>query len=329
MAASVPSIPAPVTDPLVLRPARSTVCAVSRPTAFFCALWLAVALCVVAGDAIHVLAGGRAISRLDFPFRGAAYALWVPLVPLIVRIARRFAPVPGRRMRAFIVHFFAGLLLSLANLVSHKLIFCAFLSHDYLRCLTYIRFEPWLVRWVVIAYFVYGATAIGTWLLDALEAVRQRDLLLSRKERELAAAELQIVHGQIPPEYLTSLFEAISARMHEDRDAAERMVIKAADFLRASVNAIRAQEITLADDLALLAAWADVESSRRRLPVVTAIDIDPETKRTALPAPRVQPVVARLVPEGAALVTVTSSRRDHALAVRVDCSNGRGETIVL
>src|SRR5687768_3133548 len=73
MSAAVTAIAAPVPEtPPALR-AGGTVEVVARPALFFAVLWLAVALCIVAGDAVHVWAGGRGIGGMDLLFRGAAY----------------------------------------------------------------------------------------------------------------------------------------------------------------------------------------------------------------------------------------------------------------
>lgn len=293
----------------------------SRPTAFFAALWLAIACCVAAGRIAHALLNGYPPNAVDILSDGAIYALWVPVVPLIVAISRRTRSIPA--------HIAAAFALSFANLVAHKLLFCGVLSGDYVACVTYYRFEAWMVRWLLLDAFVYAATASGIWLVDTREEIRRGDLLLSRKQRELASAELQIVHGQIPPAYLTSLFEAIASRLENERDEAEEMITKVADFLRASVSAIRAPEITVADDLALLTAWADVESARRSAPVMAMVEVGARARATPVGAPTIQPLAARLVPEGSALIRVTSSEQDDVVSVRVDCSNGLAETIVL
>jgi len=302
---------------------------VRSPKLFFALLWLSVALCVVAGDAIFALAGGKGIGRLDYFFHSAAYALWVPLVPFAVAAAKRFAPAPGRMPATIGVHCVIGLLLSLATLILHKLIFCGLLSHDYLRCVTYLRLESWVARWLILAYFVYGATVSGVWLLAALDTIRERELLLAARQRELSTAEVQLVHARIPPDSLTAIFDTISGRLHTDAGGAEKMIVAAGAFLRATVRVIRADEITLADDVEMLAAWAALESARRESPVLIETELDPRWCAAAIAAPLLQPAAARLAPVGSVLITVTGEERAHGVALRLDCSNGRTETIFL
>jgi len=302
---------------------------VRSPKTFFALLWLCVAACVAAGDAIHALAGGTAIRPFDLFFHSAAYVLWVPLVPFAVGAARRFAPAPGRLLSTGAAHIGLGLLLALLALIAHKAIFCPFLSSDCFQCIAYIRPEPWFFRWLILAWFVYGATVTGVWLLDALDTIGARELLLATRQRELSTAQVQLVHARIPPETLERILDTIATRLRTDSVGAEKLIAAAGSFLRATVRVIRADEMTLADDLEMLGAWAVLESARRDSPVLTDADLEPRWREAVIQAPLLQPAAARLAAEGAALLTITGEARPGGVALRVDCSNGRAETVFL
>lgn len=241
MSVLVPPAGRPVTLARASREAAANVPPMHAPrvAAFFVTLWSVIAIAIPAAFYASTLLGSPPLHPNEYPFTAGIYLLWVPLVPAVVRLARRFAFVPGQRLRVALIHFGAALPIIMAKLVAHKMIFCLGFPGPYLQCALYIRLEGWLVAWYLYEFFVYGATVAGTWAFDARERTHRRELALAEKERALAAAELHAQYGRIAPAEMTSLFASISAKIHEDANEAERMITRVADHLRLTVQSMR------------------------------------------------------------------------------------------
>lgn len=278
--------------------------AISRETTRFCvAVYILGALLIDASYQLHMSLGGTGVAPIELASTLFFFALWAPLAPVIVRLARRFAPRRGRRLRALEVHFFAAIAFSFVTLFAHKLVFC---PHDcYLPCVTFYQWNAALVRWFALDFFVYGAAVSGIWVLDAVESARQRELHASLLERELASAELRLVSTQANPEGLIGVFGWLSEHVGSDPARAERMITALADFLRLMVRAIGATELTVADDLDLLRAWLEVEGVRSGAPAALETTVDTRIQATPIVSPMLQPLVARAGQVAARLIGVT------------------------
>jgi hypothetical protein len=277
-----------------------------HPTRFAVAVYLFAALALDGCYQLHRLLGGRGVDGPHMRSTFLFFALWMPLVPVMVALARRFAPARGRRLRALDVHFFAALALSALTLAAHKLAFCSSLE-----CMTYYEPGPWLARWLALDFLFYGAVTGGVWLLDAHEASRAPDVHAAAVARELASAELQLVHAQVDPRALIELFDWLRAHLGPEPARAERMVTRLADYLRLNVAAISAAAIgatcwTVADDAALLGAWLRVESLRRDATIDFETALDDGVSSLPIPSPIAQPLAARSLPQDAARVTLAA-----------------------
>ena len=278
--------------------------ATSRETTRFCiAVYILGALLIDASYQLHMSIGGTGVAPIELASTLFFFALWAPLAPVIVRLAWRFAPRRGRRLRALEVHFFAALAFSFLTLFLHKLVFC---PHDcYLPCVTFYQWNAALTRWFALDYFVYGAAVAGIWMLDAVELARQRELHASLVERELASAELRVVSTQANPEGLIGVFGWLSEHVGSDPARAERMITALADFLRLMVRAIGAAELTVADDLDLLRAWLEVESVRSGAPVALETTLDERIRSMPIVSPILQPLVAGAGQVAARVLAIT------------------------
>jgi hypothetical protein len=164
MSDAVPPDPAAV--PAATAPSREnrTVLRVNAPhvVTFFATLWTSLAAVFGLCRYISTLLGAPAVPPGEYPFDAAIYLLWVPLVPFVVRMARRFAPERGRRLRIALAHAAIAIVVILAKLFAHRLIFCYAYSGGWGQCVLGVRLELWLVNWYFCELFVYAATSGGT-----------------------------------------------------------------------------------------------------------------------------------------------------------------------
>jgi len=288
----------------------------TRPAAFFATLWLATPLCSCVSLYLHVLSGGHLATTPRYVSFVLEFAVWVPLVPLMVWLVRRIAALPGGRATAVVAHVLAfTLLVSLTHLVCLIIIGAAVAG--YAHFLVLLGNGTLFFRGLCFSVFIYTATVCGVRLLDLLAAARERELRAARAERELASAEVQIVSGQLHPDYLTGIFRWVIAHLRGEPAAAERMIHRLADFLRLNLYAISTHNLTLRDDVALVTSWARVESLRtgRTIEVENLI----EQRWLALPiaGPLIHPLVEKAARSGTGNIRLATTRASHSLEVSV------------
>jgi len=159
-----------------------------------------------------------------------------------------------------------------------------------------------VVAFSVMVLFVHG------W--QRLEAARARELRAAQLESSLARAELQNLRLQLQPHFLFNALNTISATMYEDPAAADEMIGKLAELLRASLRASeraseraeagagQTDEVPLAEELDLLDAYLAILKARfgERLDVRLAIDAD--CRQVLVPTLFLQPLVENAIRHG-------------------------------
>lgn len=265
-----------------------------RLTRYCVAVYILAALLLDLAYELHLALGGDRFEPIELLSTFVFFSVWLPFMPVVVRLAERFAPIRGRRLRSIEVHFFAALALSCVTLFAHKLVFCP--GYCYFECLTYFRAESWMARWFALDYFVYGGVVAAIWLSLILQRMRDREAKAAAVERELASAELRLMNAQADPQSLIDLFRFIASRVNEAPEHAERMISVAADFLRLNLRAVAADDLTVADDVELLRAWVAMERERTGKNLELEIDVDPVAFDLPILTARLPRVVATAIP---------------------------------
>jgi hypothetical protein len=277
-------------------------------------LWIAAGAAVVGGFRLNEALGGRPLHANEYPFELAIYALTAAAVPLIVAITRRTAGSPF----AIPINVLAAPTFAFTLLVVHKLLFCR-----ELECMTNMFVaESWVGFWMAGGLARYGVTVGGVILLDSAASLRAREMLNAIHERELAAAEVQLVKTIVRPHEFESLFSSIAARIDTSPAEAEEMITRFGAFLRLKVSALAAESLTLGDDIELARAWASLESVRRASPVCLAVSIAGGLLGLRLDVPVVLGALSGAPDDGASLWTVVAVEDGGTALITVDGSNG-------
>jgi two-component sensor histidine kinase len=114
------------------------------------------------------------------------------------------------------------------------------------------------------------------------------------------AAQLQALHYQINPHFLFNTLNAISSLIVDGRNAeAEAMVQRLSEFFRLTLELDPRQDVSLERELALQAAYLDIE--KVRFPDMTIrIDVGDDVRAAAVPGLILQPLVENAVKHGVA-----------------------------
>lgn len=215
------------------------------------------------------------------------------LILLLVVVMRRIRQLPFRRQR-YACHL--GLLLAY-SLLHTSLIWATRLVAFPLLGLGH--YDYGVMSWRYPMEFPsdvigYVLTACVTWLADHYRANRARELHAAQLESSLADARLEALRLQLNPHFLFNALNAVSAIMYEQPRAADEMLARIGDLLRATLQA-QAQEHRLADELQLLGLYLDIQRARFGDRLQVHLDIAPGLGALQVPFLVLQPLVENAI----------------------------------
>jgi LytS/YehU family sensor histidine kinase len=250
---------------------------------------------------------------------------WVPLTMGVVWVVRRYPLERGRTLAKSLV---------VLNL--------AVLAVIVLRMSVVMAFNPW-VGWYqrvpdAAELFITSIrlNLFPTWLLIGVahallfaERARQRERQTAELQGRLAQARLEALSAQLNPHFLFNALNSIAELLHQDPEAADRMLVGLAALLRRSLDTGRLQEVPLHEELRLLEHYVDLEKVRLGSRLRLDWRIDPATLDACVPHLVLQPLVenaihhavSRRATPGQVWVSVRRAERHLVLEVRDD---GRG-----
>jgi signal transduction histidine kinase len=248
---------------------------------------------------------------------------WVPLTMGVVWLVRRYPLERGRTLARSLV---------VLNL--------AVLAVILLRMAVVMLFNPW-VGWYAervpdtAGLFLTSIrlNLFPTWLLIGVahalvfaERARLRERQAAELQGRLAQARLEALSAQLNPHFLFNALNSIAELLHQDPDAADRMLVGLGALLRRSLDTGRLQEVPLHEELRLLEHYVDLEKVRLGSRLRLDWRIDPATLEACVPHLVLQPLVenaihhavSRRATPGRVWVSVRRSDRHLVLEVQDD-----------
>src|SRR5262249_39026434 len=128
---------------------------------------------------------------------------------------------------------------------------------------------------------------------------------------------------QLNPHFLFNALNTISALVHEDPDAADRMVVRLSELLRAVLDTASIQKVSLRDEMAFVEQYLEIECTRFRDRLIVRYDIDATALDFLVPTMLLQPLVENAMRHAVAphaqpcTVEVAAARRHGSLLVEV------------
>lgn len=242
------------------------------------------------------------------------------LISGIVRLERRFRIDARPRARIVAVHTGAAILFSTvhtAGMVAlRKLVyFLAGESYD---------FGNVFVGW----FYELQKDAI-TYLIALLAMVAVRELKVRRAGElraaqlagELSEARLRHLTAQVDPHFLFNTLNAISNRMRENVDAADRMISRLGDLLRAAYDTDQELLVPLDRELQWLRGYAAMMAERFRGQLTFQLEVEPALDAIRVPRLLLQPIVENAfrhgLRDGRGCLTVNVRRADTRLSYTI------------
>jgi two-component system, LytTR family, sensor kinase len=228
--------------------------------------------------------------------------IWAAFSLLIVWLYRRFPLDREHWIRSLCVHLPASVLVALGNLalaVSSLFILVIVPAGEHsLKWFPVYQRNLFLsVHWYVLVYWAILGVCQG---LDYYRKYREREKRATQLEAQLVQAQLQALKMQLHPHFLFNTLHSISALLHEDAEAADRMIARLGEFLRLTLEDTGQQEVTLQKELEFLKCYLDIERIRFQDRLTVRYDIDPETLDALVPNLMWQPIVENAIRHGIA-----------------------------
>ncbi len=255
-----------------------------------------------------------AYSRRDLPIRWERifcveliYAyIWAALTPFILWLARRFPIERWKWVRSLLLHLATSLFIGFATRVLHDLMLF-FLVAD-----AGSKFS--ITKLLMNVYFLLDYGVMLYWLILLISysfnyqrRYREGEVRATRLEAQLAQAQLQALKMQLHPHFLFNTLHSISALVHKNADAADKMIARLGDFLRLTLENSGAQEVSLKEELEILKCYLEIERIRFEDRLTVQMEIEPQTLDARLPNLILQPIVENAIRHG--ISTRTSSGR--------------------
>jgi len=117
-------------------------------------------------------------------------------------------------------------------------------------------------------------------------------------EKGLAQAKLQALQMQLNPHFLFNTLHSISSLMHKDIEAADKMITRLSDLLRAALEGAGTQEVSLRQELKLLELYLAIEKIRFGNRLTVKLDVAADVLEAQVPNLILQPLVENAIRHG-------------------------------
>lgn len=233
----------------------------------------------------------------------AEWYLWVPITPIILRLAARFPVAQVRTWRTVAPHVAAIVAISIARGVTYTSTTVVF-AHG----------NPFL--WQTIVFYLPFAAAIYG-VIVAIDSA-------ARLQTQLARAELVALRANLQPHFLFNALHTVGALVRAyDRDGAIRVITELSDLLRAQLRRDAPDEVSLREEIAFVERYLAIEQVRFRDRLRVRWDVAAETMEARIPRLLLQPLAENAIRHGigrsstAGIVTIASTRRGDWLEIAV------------
>ena len=146
----------------------------------------------------------------------------------------------------------------------------------------------------------YWALIAVSHALDYYGKYREGQLRAARLEAGLTHARLHLLKTQLQPHFLFNTLNAISALVHVDAEAADRMLARLGDLLHLALEDFAVQEAPLARELEIARAYLEIEQGRLGPRLIVEWDIAADACEAWVPTFLLQPLIENAVRHGIA-----------------------------
>jgi two-component system, LytTR family, sensor kinase len=185
------------------------------------------------------------------------------------------------------------------------------------------------IEYVIMNMFVYWFVVFAHLGWHYYQRYREREAQAAELRRELVEARLESLRMQINPHFLFNTLHAVSALIHENPEAADRVVARLSDLLRLSLDQSKPQEVPLREELEFLDRYLEIEQTRFGDRLRVEKQVQPDALPALVPYLILQPLVENAIRHGiepredTGQLSIQARRNNGKLELRVT-DNGDG-----
>lgn len=186
-----------------------------------------------------------------------------------------------------------------------------------------LRNEEFAIHFFLGGWTTYCAMVALFQTLTFYKRFIDSQFALERVETRLLETRLNALRLQLEPHFLFNALNTISSEVGTRPESAREMIDNLSVLLRKSLECQERNEITLAQEVALLDRYIAIQTLRFGDRIAIRIDIDPEMLSTPVPSMLLQPLVENAIRHGlesrieGGVVIVTARRIGGELHIEV------------
>jgi signal transduction histidine kinase len=233
----------------------------------------------------------------------ADWYLWGLFSLVIVRITARFGYERRKWKRNLAIHLGSAVVIGVVQIFLDAVV-------GYISDTTFFmepgeeQFSFWLYYEVFLrgmfqrALLHYFLIAFVAYAIMYYKRYRHEEVQRAGLEGKLAQAQLEALKVQLHPHFLFNTLNAISALIHSDPNAAEKMIVRLSELLRTALDSAGVQEVPLRRELEFLNSYLDIQRIRFQDRLRVQIDVASDLLDTPVPNLLLQPLVENAVKHG-------------------------------
>src|SRR5215203_2453342 len=275
---------------------------------------------------------GHAAWRI-FSWGILTWLAWAPLTPAMIWLARNYSLIGEFWKRSILVHLPAFLFLSAIHSAAATAIRLIIKPFDDMGS-SPVEFWPAFLSRVKGAFapdlLVYAGVIGIYYALDYYRKYREREVIASQLEAQLAQAQLDSLRMQLHPHFLFNTLNGIVGLVRDNKNnTAVRMLVGLSDLLRHTLEHSARQEVELREEINFIKLYLSIQEMRFSDRLQIEFDIDPATTRAMVPNLILQPLTENALRHGignkseSGIVGIGSAVEDGRLWLTV-YDNGAG-----
>jgi hypothetical protein len=260
---------------------------------------------------ISMITHGHSLPRL-IGFYVAEWETWLAATALIVYLSKRWPVIPPSRGN-ILIHLLAACGIAVVHGFYWAGLLIAIRPYDRMAVApSQLNIAEMIFFRLPLELTLYCLVLGSAHAIEFYQRYRER-------EKSLAEVRLHALELQIQPHFLFNTMNAISSLVRNRRnDEAVTMMAGLSDLLRYTLDHAGSQRVPLEEEVGILRRYLEIQRARFPDRMSFVIEMDPATRRAAVPVLVLQPLAENAVRHGIAMTSAPG-----VVQVRSFRENGR------